>query len=92
MTRKTTFFLEGWSWFKFNSLGLALGTVLKLCGKRVKTESQKVIGEKLLGRAQKGLNKVKRHNILKTQYEHIKMYSKKMTDGAFFPTQIDKSE
>lgn len=65
---------------------------LDQCDKRVKTESQKVIGEKLLGRAQKGLNKVKRHNILKTQYEHIKMYSKKMTDGAFFPTQIDKSE
>ena len=28
MTRKTTFF-EGWSWFKFNNLGLALGTNLK---------------------------------------------------------------
>ena len=29
MTRKTGFF-EGWSWFKFNNLGLALGTNLKL--------------------------------------------------------------
>ena len=28
MTRKTTFF-EGWSWFKFNNLGLTLGTNLK---------------------------------------------------------------
>ena len=28
MTRITTFF-EGWSWFKFNSLGLALGVALK---------------------------------------------------------------
>ena len=28
MTRKTAFF-EGWSWFKFNNLGLALGTNLK---------------------------------------------------------------
>ena len=28
MTRKTTFF-EGWSWFKLNNLGLALGTNLK---------------------------------------------------------------
>ena len=28
MTRKTTFF-DGWSWFKFNNLGLALGTNLK---------------------------------------------------------------
>ena len=28
MTRKTTFF-EGWSWFKFNNLGLALGMTLK---------------------------------------------------------------
>ena len=26
--RKTTFF-EGWSWFKFNDLGLALGMALK---------------------------------------------------------------
>ena len=29
MTRKTAFF-EGWSWFKFNNLGLALGTNLKV--------------------------------------------------------------
>ena len=28
MTRKTAFF-EGWFWFKFNNLGLALGTNLK---------------------------------------------------------------
>ena len=28
LTRKTTFF-EGWSWFRFNNLGLALGTNLK---------------------------------------------------------------
>ena len=28
LTRKTTFF-EGWSWFKFNNLKLALGTNLK---------------------------------------------------------------
>ena len=28
MTRKTAFF-EGWSWFKFNNLGLALDTNLK---------------------------------------------------------------
>ena len=28
MTRKTTFF-EEWSWFKFNNLGLTLGTNLK---------------------------------------------------------------
>ena len=28
MTRKTAFF-EGWSWLKFNNLGLALGTNLK---------------------------------------------------------------
>ena len=30
MTRKIDFF-EGWSWFKFTNLGLALGTNLKLC-------------------------------------------------------------
>ena len=29
LTRKTAFF-EGWSWFKFNDLGLALGTNLTL--------------------------------------------------------------
>ena len=28
LSRKTTFF-EGWSWFKFNNLGLALGMALK---------------------------------------------------------------
>ena len=28
LTRKTAFF-EGWSWFKFNNFGLALGTNLK---------------------------------------------------------------
>ena len=30
LTRKTAFF-EGWSWFKFNNLRLALGTNLKFC-------------------------------------------------------------
>ena len=30
MTRKIAFF-EGWSWFKFNNLRLALGTNLKFC-------------------------------------------------------------
>ena len=29
MTRKTNFF-EGWSWFQFNNLGLALGKNVKL--------------------------------------------------------------
>ena len=29
MNRKTAFF-EGWTWFKFNNLGLALGMNLKL--------------------------------------------------------------
>ena len=28
LTRKNTFF-EGWFWFKFNNLGLALGKILK---------------------------------------------------------------
>ena len=35
MTRKNTFF-EGWSWFKFNNLGLALATNLKFCTSVVK--------------------------------------------------------
>ena len=30
LTRKTAFF-EGWPWFKFNNLGLALGKNLKFC-------------------------------------------------------------
>ena len=30
MARKIAFF-EGWSWFKFNNLGLALGPNLKFC-------------------------------------------------------------
>ena len=30
LTRKFAFF-EGWPWFKFSNLGLALGTNLKFC-------------------------------------------------------------
>ena len=44
LTRKPNFF-EGYSWFRFYNLGLALGIVLKYlqqCGKRVKTKLQKV--------------------------------------------------
>ena len=61
MTRKTAFF-EGWSWFKFNNLGLALGT--KFCtsvAKGLKLKVRKflgptptfveVTGEKLVGGA-----------------------------------------
>ena len=35
LARKTTFF-EGWSWFKFNNLGLSLGTNLKVYAKVAK--------------------------------------------------------
>ena len=61
MTRKTTFF-EGWSWFKFNNLGLTLGTNLKFytsVAKGLKLKVRKfwgliptfveVTGEKLVG-------------------------------------------
>ena len=61
MTKKTAFF-EGWSWFKFNNLGLALGTNLKLytsLSKGLKLKVKKfwgliftfveVTGEKLVG-------------------------------------------
>ena len=61
MTRKTAFF-EGWSWFKSNNLGLALGTSLKFytsVAKRSKLKVRKfwglvstfleVAGEKLVG-------------------------------------------
>ena len=60
LTRKTAFF-EGWSWFKFNNLGLALGTNLKFynnAAKELKLKVRKfwglihtfaeVIGEKLV--------------------------------------------
>ena len=63
MTRKITFF-EGWSWFKFNNLGLALSTNLKFCtsvAKGLKLKLRKfwgpnptfveVTGEKLVGGA-----------------------------------------
>ena len=43
MTRKTAFF-EKWSWFKFNNLGLALGTNLKFytsVGKELKLNVRK---------------------------------------------------
>ena len=61
MTRKIAFFQE-WSWFKFNNLGLALGTNLKFCtsvAKGLKLKVRKfwgpnptfveVTGEKLVG-------------------------------------------
>ena len=61
MTRKTAFF-EGWSWFKFNNLGLALGMKLEFytsVAKGFKRKARKclglvptfveVTGEKLVG-------------------------------------------
>ena len=48
MTRKTTFF-EGWSWFKFNNLGLALGIALKFytsMAKELKLKVRKFLGGK----------------------------------------------
>ena len=63
MTRKTTFF-EGWPWFKFNNLGLALGRTLKFytsLSKGLKLKVRKswgliptfveLTGEKLVGGA-----------------------------------------
>ena len=63
MTRKTTF-VEGWSWFKFNNLGLALDKSLKFyttVEKGLKLKVRKfwglipkfveIIGEKLVGGA-----------------------------------------
>ena len=46
LTRKTAFF-EGWSWFKFNNLGLALGTNLKFytsVAKGLKLKVRKFLG------------------------------------------------
>ena len=40
-------FFEGWFWFRFNNLALALVMVFKFlyqCGKRIKTKSQKDFG------------------------------------------------
>ena len=61
MTKKSVFF-EGWSWFKFNNLGLARGTNLEFytsVAKRLKLKVRKfwgliptfleVTGEKLVG-------------------------------------------
>ena len=61
MTRKTAFF-EGWYWFKFNNLGMTLGTNLKFyisVTKGLKLKARKfwgliatfaeVTGEKLVG-------------------------------------------
>ena len=63
MTRKIAFF-EGWSWFKFNNLGLTLGSNLKFCtsmakGLKLKVRNiggpnprfVEVTGEKLVGGA-----------------------------------------
>ena len=46
MTRKTTFF-DGWSWFKFNNLGLALVANLKIytsLSKGLKLKGRKFLG------------------------------------------------
>ena len=46
MTRKIAFF-EGWSWFKFNKLGLTLGTNLKFCisvAKGLKLKVRNILG------------------------------------------------
>ena len=46
MTRKIAFF-ERWPWFKFNNLGLALGTNLKFCtsvAKRLKLKARNFWG------------------------------------------------
>ena len=44
MTRKATF-IEGWSWFKFNNLGVAPDMALKLCTSvAVKDKSQEFFG------------------------------------------------
>ena len=61
LTRKTAY-CEGWSWFKFNNLGLAIGTKLKFytsLSKGLKLKIRKfwgltptfveVTGEKLVG-------------------------------------------
>ena len=63
LTRKIAFF-EGWSFFKFNNFGLALGTNLKFCtsvAKKLKLKARQfwgpnptfveVTGEKLVGGA-----------------------------------------
>ena len=42
LAKKTAFF-EGWAWFNFNNLGLALGKILHQSVKRVETKSQKVL-------------------------------------------------
>ena len=50
LTRKTAFF-EEWSWFKFNNLGLTLGTNLKLKVRKfwgLVTTFVEVTGEKLM--------------------------------------------
>ena len=51
MTRKTTFF-EGWSWFMFNNLGLALGMALEIytsVRKKLNLKSVELKLEKLVG-------------------------------------------
>ena len=47
MNKKNFFFDLGWSWLKFNNLGLALGATLKFynsVAKRLKIENRKFLG------------------------------------------------
>ena len=90
MTRKTAFF-EGWTWFKFNNLGLALGTNLifyTILSKGLKLKVRKfwliltfveVTGGKLVGGGpfcpRPILNRVK-HNMKRHQIPQKVVYEK----------------
>ena len=86
MTRKIAFF-EGWSWFKFNNLGLALGTNLKFCtnvAKGLKLKVRKfcgpnstfvrVTGEKLVGKGRTFLPNRGGLILLQKYLSYIKKY------------------
>ena len=76
MTRKIAFF-EGWSWFKFNNLGLALGTNLKFytsVAKGLKLKVRKFLGlnPTFVGITEQKLNSPKKS---KTSFKNINNFS-----------------
>ena len=94
MTRKTAFF-EGWSWFKFNNLGLALGTNLKfysslrftLIPTFVEVTGKKLAGGGALGNSTFGFNFISHGDVVK---EPNKLKSKKASQKTDIPIKVIK--
>ena len=96
MRGKSPFF-EGWSWFKFNNLGLEIGENLKFytsVGKGLKLKVRKfweLPGEKVVGRGGKGiLNGVKSRPINSHFIVPDQIYVNKQMKQPEFPQHLNQ--